>query len=140
MKAWTKTAWTGALLLSLLVHGGAAVLLAGRDEPVQIAGGNPVDIAGARQLVRGRSLGWRDNRDAGARKPPTSISRRKLKPQWRKGGPVAPATAEAVSAETAGNPETAEVSEVETGPHRGRDGERSGGDGRGADRRIARDG
>lgn len=45
MKAWTKTAWTGALLLSLLVHGGAAALLAGREDPIQIAGGNPVDIA-----------------------------------------------------------------------------------------------
>lgn len=45
MKAWTKTAWTGALLLSLLVHGGAAVLLAGREDIVEIAGGNPVDIA-----------------------------------------------------------------------------------------------
>lgn len=45
MKAWTKTAWTGALLLSLLVHGGAAALLAGREDAIQIAGGNPVDIA-----------------------------------------------------------------------------------------------
>lgn len=45
MKGWSKTAWTGALLLSLLVHGGAAALLAGREDDVQIAGGNPVDIA-----------------------------------------------------------------------------------------------
>lgn len=45
MKAWSKTAWTAALLLSLLAHGGAAALLAGREDPIQIAGGNPVDIA-----------------------------------------------------------------------------------------------
>jgi periplasmic protein TonB len=45
VRSWTKSAWAGALLLSLLVHGGAAALLAGREDEIETAGGNPVDIA-----------------------------------------------------------------------------------------------
>lgn len=45
MKGWSRTAWTGALLLSLLVHGGAAALLGGREDEIRIAGGDTVEIA-----------------------------------------------------------------------------------------------
>ena len=45
MKGWSKSAWTAALFVSLLVHGGAAALLAGRTDEVRVAGGDPVEIA-----------------------------------------------------------------------------------------------
>ena len=113
MKAWPKTAWTGALLLSLLVHGGAAALLAGRADPVQIAGGNPVDIA-----VLGNS--FEDAISAGEAtetvEPATADADQPEEVETAMAQPVQPATAAAVSAETAGSPESMDVVEAEAAP------------------------
>jgi periplasmic protein TonB len=45
MRNWSTRLWTAAIALSLLLHGGAAAILSDRGERVEVAGGEPVDIA-----------------------------------------------------------------------------------------------